>query len=287
MYFDGEWKSIDYPSKPETYTYLRMFAVNGPQALYIEDIKQSANKIILMDATSGNPKEIALPETAIQEKLSPIQVKLATNGDFIVLMDGETGIQAYLLSENGWNDHRYRSSFLPLTFMNDMFLDQQGSIWLLDDQNVEKVTQDGVNFTTQLPPPHSGANRYEYLIVDSRERLWVQGGYPEFMAVIQPSWNADAAELQYYTTTNSNFSSGVQNNGPVMTTDGIILSPGYSITSMNTNLETPPVPFPWLGTQDKLKLQFLLLIYQSILFVPLLVNMVLRLKAKPRVPNHR
>lgn len=287
LYFDGEWKSIDYPSRPETYGYLHMFAVKGAQALYIENVKQSANKIILMDATSGNSKEILLPETAIQEKLSPIQVKLAANGEFIVLMNGETGIQAYLLSENGWNDHRYRSSFLPLTFMNDMFLDQHGSLWLLDDQNVEKVTLDGVNFMTRLPSPHNGTDRYEYLIVDSHERLWVQGSYPEFMAVFQPSWNDEAVELQYYMAINSNFNPGSQDNGPVMTPEGIILSPGYFITSMDTNVETPPVPFPWLGTQDPLKLQFILLIYQIVLFIFMLGNTVLLMRSQSYVPNHR
>jgi flagellar biogenesis protein FliO len=62
---------------------------------------------------------------------------------------------------------------------------------------------------------------------------------------------------------------------------------------MDTNLETPPAPFPWLETQDPMRLQLFLIIYQIILLIFMLVRMILnrnntlRQQAKPHVPSHQ
>jgi hypothetical protein len=112
------------------------------------------------------------------------------------------------------------------------------------------------------------------------------------MSVFQPVWFAEAHELEYYTTTNSNFSLLSLSNDSLMTTNGVILAPGYSITSMDTNLDILPAPFPWLGTQDPMRLKLFLIICQIILFIFMLAqwihnhNKALRQQAKPHAPSH-
>ena len=300
-HFDGEWKSVVYPDNMDIYSEisLRRFAVSKNQALYVEQDEQSPARLMLMDAFTGASKEIVLPESAKQENLRPFHVRPTTDEGFVVLMNGEASTRAYLFSENSWQEQVYQVLFPSSAFFHDMLLDQKGSLWLLfGNQNpeiffVEKVTSDGAHDVTQLPLPHGEGDRYEVLLVDSHERLWVQGGYPEFMSVLQPVWFAEAHELEYYTTTNSNFSLSSPSNDSLMTTDGVILAAGYSVISMDTNLETPPAPFPWLETQDPMRLQLFLIICQIILLIFMLVRMILnrnntlRQQAKPHVPSHQ
>lgn len=283
--FDKNWQSVNYPASTQIDTYmpLHRFVVKGRQALYIESVKKSTDRLVLMDAVSGSSTEIALPETAKQENLDPFQITLALNGHFIVSMIGNTSMRVYLLSENGWNQREYPLSSSPL-LINDIFLDQQGSLWFLfKNQSVEKVDINGVHYVTQLPPTHGEGDDYETLLIDSRERLWVYGGYPEFMAVFQPRWNSKAVELEYYTPINSNFSLGGLTSIPVMVTNGIILAPGHSITSMDTNLEIPPAPLTgWLGTQDPRKLNLFFIFYQLFLLTFIFVTVIRRRKATLR-----
>jgi hypothetical protein len=299
-HFDGEWKSVVYPDNMDIYSEisLRRFAVSKNQALYVEQGEQSPARLMLMDAFTGASKEIVLPESAKQENLRSFHVRPTTDEGFVVLMNGEASTRAYLFSENSWQEQVYQVLFLSSAYFHDMFLDQEGSLWLLFSNQdpevffVEKVTPDGAHDVTQLPLPHGEGDRYEVLFVDSHQRLWVQGGYPEFMSVFQPVWFAEAHELEYYTTTNSNFSLLSLSNDSLMTTNGVILAPGYSITSMDTNLDILPAPFPWLGTQDPMRLKLFLIICQIILFIFMLAqwihnhNKALRQQAKPHAPSH-
>jgi hypothetical protein len=272
-YDNGSWKAILYNNNLDLGDWNWRGIVSGEQGWAIEE--QGQNKYLLkINALTGKWSVIPFPETANQQKLSPQSMQRTTNGDALVLMQGNTSSRVYLLSEDKWKLQEYPIILSDNSRIQDYFLDSNDSLWVLfetqDNFIVEKIDSAGKLHLTQLPSPKEtdGRERYQYLIVDSSERLWAGGGYPEFLAVFTPVWKAEATQIVRYTDNNSNYQGNISTY-PVILPNGQIWSFGRRISTIDTNLVTLPSPLPaWFASWDwnlirlfTILLQLLLLIF--------------------------
>jgi hypothetical protein len=237
-----------------------------------------------INASTGKWSTIPLPVTAEQEKLFPLSMRRAVNNDILVLMQNDTSTKVYLLSEGKWKAQEYPVILSEQSRVRDYFLDGEGFLWVLfDSQNqffVEKIHPTGRLDITRLPSPKETDEweRYSYLLVDSSERLWVSGSYPNFMAVFFPVWKADASEIIRYTEDNSNYQG---DNSPVILPDGKIWTLDRMITTMDANLKTLPAPLPaWFANLDWSLIRLYIILAQLPFYIYLFILSLVRLRPR-------
>ena len=192
----------------------------------------------------------------MQADLSPQLIHRALDGALLVLLKKDTDTRVYLLVNDQWQAQVYSVVLLANSGVRDLFLDPDRALWVLMETDgewlVEKISPGGDFVLTRLPDPVGSdqGGGYSGLSVDAQQRLWVAGsdGLAHSMAVFIPSWMDDASLLQRYTSTNSNYRISTL-QGPFMSMDGRIWAVDYSITSMDTNLQILPRPFPeWVAS---------------------------------------
>jgi hypothetical protein len=254
-YRDGTWENIPYRNNLDLGDWDERGIVKGEQGWAIT--KQDTGKqFIKINAFDGKWSVLPLPETAKTQKLLPQSIHQAVNGDFLVLMQSDTASRVYLLSNDNWLPQEYPVIVPDSSRVRDYFLDSSNSLWVLfESQNefiVEKINTPGDLHLTQLPSPKETDEweRYDSIIVDSSGRLWVGGGYPDFMAVFNPVWDDTSIETIRYTTENSNYQ-GTGLKSPIILPNGEIWSFHRMITTLDTNLMVLPSPLPdWLALRD-------------------------------------
>jgi hypothetical protein len=255
-YENDNWKAIPYDDNLDLGDWDYNGNVAGEWGWAIDEKEGQDNHLLKINALTGKWSVIPLPETAAQQKLLPRSIRRAVNGDFLVLMQSDTNNRVYILSDDKWKPQEYPIILLEDSRFRDCFLDNNGSLWVLfETQNkfiVEKVDLKGDLHLTQLPSPKETDEweRYERIIVDSAGRLWVNGSYPEFMAVFTPVWQGEATEIERYTEQNSDYQGDLSAN-PVMMPDGQIWVFDRHIATMDTNQATLPPPLPaWFASWD-------------------------------------
>jgi len=256
LHYSGDiWETIFYNDGLDLSDLRYRSVITGEQGWFMTVIEERA-KLINVNALTGEWQEISLPEKAIQLGFKPLQVKQAVNGDIMVLAVQEKNARVYFWSNGGWNNEEYAFTISNILAIEDYFLDANENLWILindENQMVEKIPMSGEISLTYLPPPPSdgrGLERYDYLIVDSHNRLWVSGGYPQFIVAFSPQWNARARTLTIYNTKNSSYQGDIE-TPPVYFENGLIVSGDNYISSINTNIENLPNPLPdWFSRLD-------------------------------------
>lgn len=251
LHFNGQWETIHY----QEYANFEMMnyhgRVQGETALVVQNT-DNTQRLVRIDALTGMWEEIALPQTAIQQQLSPSRVQFTPNGVFLVLMDSEQASSIFIFTKDGRKSQEYAISNPQGDYPVDIALGVNNAVWILFERHsdyhdyfVMKIDITGESFTTQLPllPIRDDRPNYENLYIDVHDRIWVYGGYPEFITVFFPVWQGDATRLEHYTQENSNFRSNAIEE-PSMSSDGLIWAFDDRITQMNTNLKDLPAPFP-------------------------------------------
>ncbi len=273
-YENDSWKAIPYDDSLDVRDWEYNGLVSGEWGWAIDVKKGQDNRLLKINALTGKWSVVPLPETALRQKLSPRSIQRAVNGDFLVLMQSDTDNRVYVLSDDEWTPKEYPVILLENSRVWNYFLDGNTSLWvLLETQNkfvVEKVDLNDDLQVTQLPSPKETDEwkRYDCLMVDSAGRLWINGSYPEFMAVFTPVWQGEAKEIERYTEKNSNYQGGISTR-PVMLPDGQIWSFGRNITTMDTNQTTLSSPLPaWYVSWDwNLIRLFIILLSFVLLFI--------------------
>ena len=277
LHYDGAWKNIKYQNNLDLEGWYGSGFVAGNQGWAIREMEE-ANQLLHIDGLTGEWSEIPLPDTAIQQKLSPQSARQALNGDILVLMTSYTNARVYLLSNNAWKLLEFPVVLLEDSDIRGFFLDEKDSLWVLfscrEEWFVEKINPTSELQITQLQSPQKGVDeweRYENLFIDAHGRMWVNGSYPEFIAVVMPVWKGDATEIVRYTEDNSNYQ-GTRLHPHLMSSDGRIWTFDRKITTMDTNLETLPAPLPdWLANLDWNLIRLYILLAQFPFYIYLFI----------------
>lgn len=272
-YNHGTWETIPYADGLKLGDWNSRGIVSGEYAWAIE---KDSLLLLKIDALTGNWSQVPLPPSAIQQNLSPQSIRRAANGETLILMQNGTSARVYRFIDEQWQAQEYLV-ILPdeQSRVWDYFLGVDGTLWTLiesqDKAFVEKMSTGGQFQVTKLPQSQLDDEfiSYRQLIVDSNERLWVSGDYPYFMAVLLPTWQGEAREIEFYTEKNSNFQ-GYKSS--FLSPDGKIFTFNQMITSIDTRLETLPSPLPdWFANINWGLVRAALSLLQVILSIGLLI----------------
>ncbi|MFZ5855305.1 MAG: hypothetical protein ACOYZ6_00605 [Chloroflexota bacterium] len=272
---NGNWNALPFQDNLEFIDWESNGVVIGRYGWAVET---KNNRFLKIDGLTGKWLTIPLPESAMQLKISPASLRLAVNGDILVLMRNDAINRVYLFRNEKWQTQEY-SVILPDNGMiRDFFLDNSGYLWVLINSSnstiVEKISPSGELQLTSLTWTSGLENWFGYrrIFIDTNERIWVTGSYPPFIIVFQPIWNDNAVELVKYTTGNSNYQESGSTD-PTMTPDGKIWGFDQRITSMDTNQKDLPAPLPdWCGNIDWNLVRIALLPFQLIATIYMVVQ---------------
>jgi hypothetical protein len=271
-YQNGTWQSIPYQDNLDVDYWQFRGVVSGEQG-WIIDEEGADNRLLKINALSGDWDVLLPPATAEQENLLLQSMKQTVNGEILVLAESDTNGRVYLLTEDIWETREY-AFLLPNGGRSiDYFLDKDNSLWVLFSSRkepiVQKISSAGTIQVTHIPVSGEMKKRewYSSIVVDSSERLWISGSYPAFVAVFTPVWDGDSTEIVRYTEKNSNYKSEVSTE-PVLLPDGKIWSFGRMISSIDSNLKVLPAPLPnWFASLDLNIMRLVILMGQLIYIV--------------------
>jgi hypothetical protein len=285
LFDNGDWKSIPYKNGLSIDAWNLRGVALGEESWGVAN-QEEANRLLKINAMSGEWVALPIPEMAEQKKLSPTSVSRVSNTDILVLMQGNTEASVFILSNGEWTSQEFPIIILEGSRIHDYFLDAKSSLWvLLEVQNnfiIEKVNPNGGLQLTQLPSSQEEEDweNYDHLVVDSSERLWVSGGYPFFMAVFTPVWDGEAVEVVRYTEYNSDYENDSFTK-PMMSSDGQLWSFGRRITTIDTNLTILPSPLPeWFVSWDWAQIKIFIGIIQLFSAVSIILLLIRPLSAK-------
>lgn len=252
-YEDNDWKWIPYLDSPQIENWFRGGVASGKQVWTLNKLGQ----ILKINALTGTWLVLDLPASALERNLQPKSMRRTVQGDIMVLMQNDNTSYVYLLSmDDTWKSQEFSIIASQNISIRDYFLDDHNALWVLSkEQNkffVQKINLKGDLLLMQLPSPLETEDweRYSSLLVDSSGRLWVEGGYPYFMAVFSPVWNDTAKEIVRYTKKNSAFQDDTLAS-PILMSDGRIWSFDEWISTMDTHLTKLPSPLPaWFASWD-------------------------------------
>jgi len=256
-YHNGSWQRIPYKNNLNV-LFAQIMGVASKDKMWVVEKINDKYQILEVDALSGNWQIISLPESATKDDLSPQFIRGATNDQILVLISkGETA-RVNIYSDGEWKSQEYHLDLSEFKRIADMHLDHQNNLWVISEigfgkeQSIEKISPNGKTLTTRLPLPSISGKHLNYnrIVIDSLERMWVSGAYPPFISVIQPKWDGESVILQTYSEDNSNFRQDFSIR-PILSSTGQIMSIGDYISSIDSNLEELPEPFPvWLSNLD-------------------------------------
>jgi len=254
-YQNGSWQIISPPNKWSYIDWEERGVPLGDKAWAVTQDKQ----FIKIDALTGDWDILPLPETAKNVGLSPVSMRLSTQGNFLVLMENNSEHEVFLykIKDEKWASQQYTVLLPKETRIEDYFLDPNGFLWVLavskTETIVEKIDQAGDFTWTSVPAPLNTENWYYYerVYTDVHGRMWISSAsYPPFITVFQPVWKGDAKKIVTYTPGNSNYQEDTFSN-PFMSSEGKIWGFDQRITSMDTNQKELPAPLPdWFGNID-------------------------------------
>ncbi|MBI5932281.1 MAG: hypothetical protein HY867_01130 [Chloroflexi bacterium] len=268
-YQNGNWQVISPQNKWSYIDWGERGAAIGEQAWAVPQDKQ----FIKIDALTGAWKANPLPETAVKQGLSPISMRLSTQGNFLVLMENDSAHHVFLYKYKNeeWDSQQYPVLLPEETRIEDYFLDENGFLWVLAISRsgaiVEQINRSGDFIWTSIPAPVDIENwhYYERIFTDIHGRMWISSAtYPPFITVFQPIWKGDATKIVTYTIGNSNYQEDVFNQ-PFMFSDGQLWGFDRRITTIDTNQKDLPAPLPdWFGNLDWNLIRLAILPFQLI-----------------------
>jgi hypothetical protein len=237
------------------------------------------NVLIHIQADAPQPQVITLIDPTTQKPLDPQRVKTTPDGQVQL----QAGNIIYLLRNGELQKQRYPMIVTDQLTVEDFTLANDGTVYVLlvglsgVDSLVEKIGVDGRQVFTKLPSHHQaeqGREDYYSLEVDVRGRLWVAGGIPSFVRVMEPNWAGLAHEIVEYNQYNSNYQNGLESN-LLRTSDGRIWAAKYHLVWTDSNVDDLPPPLPdWLAwaRQPESTLPFVLALSFLVLILLVIIN---------------
>lgn len=246
-----DWKSVSYKNGLDlSITRFAAGVVSGELGWFV--FRQNDTLIFInVNAVTGEWSEIPLPENIVRQNLAPRDIERNTNGALSVLFVNETEALVLGYFNNTWQEDGYSVDVPENQYVRNYFVDSNENLWALignftEAQAIQRISPTGevkLTFVPELLEDDIGFDNYDNLFVDSRERIWLSGGYPDFISVLIPQWDQVANEVIKYTVDNSNYQ-GDGGFGPIQFSQGIMLTADKFVASINTNVETLSAPLP-------------------------------------------
>lgn len=252
IYFtkDGQqWERIDYQAG------YRLTDLNNTSTLTAEswlrlynfDAKENKTLFVHIQADSLQPQVVTFVDPVTQKNITPFLIKTASNGT--VLLEDDNLI--YTLRDGKLQEQRYNAApdKNKLLYINDFTLADDGNLYVLAEDSVERITPEGKQTFTQLPaiPQSDGwTGYYDSLVVDGHGRLWVSWSLYS-VGVFEPNWNGTARRIVIYDRYNSNYQNTIRDS-LFRTTDGRIWAAKNQLVWIDGDAAELPAPLPdWLA----------------------------------------
>jgi hypothetical protein len=284
VYFikDGQWNIFDYQPDYQYDSYNASVVITDIWLpLYGFGRKDEKFLLVHVQADAPHPQVATLVDPLTKKVIHPSMAKTASNGT-VLLLGGNT---IYTLRDGKLQEQRYLVVYKEeLPWIKDFALADDGSLYVLADDTVEKITLDGKQTSTQLPAisvDDRWGGSYNSLEVDAHGRLWLTW-YTDAIGVFQPEWNGIARQVVMYDKYNSNYQPNLDVN-PFRTRDGRIWAAREHLVWIDSNATQLPSPLPdWLAQMRRPNL-----IMPIIFFIVSLVAAGFSRSSRLRVKNKR
>lgn len=264
-FWDGtHWQKFQAP-QPES--YIEKAYATGQYIVALSNTPTDTHQLIAIDPSTLSSRLLPIPSLAANTGFQLQGIQPTNTGQLLVLTSGEQGVLFFMLKGDQWQAESIYLN-LPANIIADNYtMDSLGNLWvLISNCNWDRCEQHRIGkFDRQtqhwqwniLPCDLCTDLRYRSLVVDSKQRIWVEThdqiivgqygwGYRDYVDVFEFTSEDVARQLVRYSNDNSNYERTFR-TGLQIGSDGRLWAGDRTLLTIDPT-QPLPTPYPdWLA----------------------------------------